>query len=856
MSEPAPGVGTTVDGFRSTILSGDPPGPNDGSQSTAPGFAVDRQVGGQAPLRELTSGDRIGRYVILTRIGHGGMGIVYGAQDPDLDRRVALKFLLGGEGAGNLGSARLLREAQSLAQLSHPNIVAVHDVGVLDDRVWIAMELLDGPNLARWIHEKHRPWREVLRVFLEAGAGLQAAHAAGFVHRDFKPENVMFGRDGRVRVVDFGLARAEQAKDSGEAAPGAARPNPEDTRDTRLTMTGSILGTPRYMAPEQWEGAPADANSDQFSFCVSLWEGLFGEPPFAASTLAELMTNVAQGRLKAPKRAGEAPGWLRAALTRGLSTSPAGRWPSMTALLGALQGDPRRKARLAVLAGAVGLAVVTAAVWWRQGEAKLTAEVNALVETADSEMEVFSTELAAAASVRMEAISAFDGGDEVKGSSLWEQYRAAVPSLEGRLVALTQTLEAALDVDGRRADVRKRLAETLLKRALLAEEIGQDLTLIREIIERLKIYDTDGEQRQRWLAPAAIAVNSDPPGTHVVLERFGPNYRDVGEVRDLGTTPVSRFNLPPGSYRLRFECPGCAPVTYPILLARAEEAVVAVSPPRASSIPEGFIFVPSGRFLYGSLEVEPVRLFLRAEPRHVVETGPYLIARDEVTYEDYIQFLEAQPSVERASLLAKNVSGPVQLEQRPEGGWHITLTLPASTTYSADSGSPLVYEGRNRNASVRWERLPLSGITQVEADAYLAWLDRSNKVPGARYCTEYEWERAARGADGRIFVGGDTLRPDDANFDETYGRVPTAMGPDPVGSYPQNPSPFGLHDTDGNAYELTTSNHGKGVLMVRGGAYFYSAIQARTTARFEFPRGYRDPTLGLRVCATWPPPAR
>lgn len=850
MSDPVPETGRTVDGFQSTILSNGSPAADAGSQSTAPGFAVTGQVRTRSPIRELQSGDRIGRYVILTRIGHGGMGIIYGAQDPDLDRRVALKFLLGRDGAGNLGSARLLREAQSLAQLSHPNIVAVHDVGILDDRVWVAMELLDGPNLARWINEKQRPWREVLPVFLAAGAGLQAAHAAGFVHRDFKPENVMFGRDGRVRVVDFGLARAEQAKDGGDAAPGAAMPPPEDMR---LTMTGSLLGTPRYMAPEQWSGALADAKSDQFAFCVSLWEGLFGEPPFAASTLPELMTSVAQGRLKAPRLAGKTPSWIRAALTRGLSTSPAARWPSMGALLVALQGDPRRKARLVVLAGAIALVGVTAVVWWRQEQARLAAEVDTLIMAADSELEAFSIDLAAAVAVRTEAMTAFDSGAEAKGNSLWGQYLTAVPVLEQRLSTSMQTLEAALDVDGRRADVRRRLAETLFKRALLAEENGQDPTLIREMIERLKLYDIDGEQGQRWSTPAALAVNSEPPGAHVVLERFAADHREVLELRDLGATPVSRFTLHPGSYRLRLDSPGYAPVLYPILLARAEEAIVEVSPPRASKVPEGFIFVPPGRFLYGSADAESVRSFLRAEPRRSAQTGPYLIARDEVTYEDYILFLEAQSAADRASLLVKSESNPVQLEQRPEGGWRLTLRLSAKT-HTVDSGAPLVYEGRSQRSSVTWERLPVLGITETEANAYLAWLDRDGKVPGARYCNEYEWERAARGADGRLFPGGDTLRPEDANFDATYGNVPTAFGPDPVGSYPQKPSPFGLHDMAGNAYELTLSNHAKRAVMVRGGGYFYGDISQRATARFEYPPELRDAAIGLRVCATWPPP--
>ncbi len=174
-------------------------------------------------------------------------------------------------------------------------------------------------------------------------------------------------------------------------------------------------------------------------------------------------------------------------------------------------------------------------------------------------------------------------------------------------------------------------------------------------------------------------------------------------------------------------------------------------------------------------------------------------------------------------------------------------------TYTAESGAPIVYEGRHERASVAWERLPISNLSGQEAAAYIAWLAASGRLPGARFCEEREWERAARGADGRLYASGDDLRPADANFDETYGKLSAAYGPDPVGSYPHVTSPFGLYDTDGNVHELTVSDHDRERMWVRGGAFFYSATQARTTARFDVPMDLRDPAIGLRVCATWPP---
>jgi len=351
-------------------------------------------------------------------------------------------------------------------------------------------------------------------------------------------------------------------------------------------------------------------------------------------------------------------------------------------------------------------------------------------------------------------------------------------------------------------------------------------------------------------------VTSEPPGARVTLERYvaeGGHWR-ADSVGTLGSTPLPTQTLARGSYRLRFELPGRVPVGYPVTLGRGESLAVTVALPPTDSVPDGFIYVPAGRFVYGSREIESIRAFLRAEPAHTVTTGPYLIARHEVTYAEYIEFLRAQPPEERAPFLGLSVDAPMRLEERPEGGWRLTLMVGA-ITYKLDPGVPLVYEGRKQRSRVAWEQLPVSAITTVEATAYMAWLDRSRRLPGARYCSEHEWERAARGADERLFASGDVLHPNDANFIDTYGKLATAYGPDPVGSYAQTVSPFGLYDTDANAFELTVSPHDASVVMVRGGAYFYNELQARTTARFDVPASLRDTSLGLRVCATWPTPA-
>jgi cysteine-rich repeat protein len=278
---------------------------------------------------------------------------VYRAYDPQLRREVALK-LMRQSAASPEEQDRLLREAHAMASLSHPNVVTAHDAGVISEgEVFIVMELVEGTTVTQWLKEKRRPWREVIAVFLEAGRGLAAAHAAGLVHRDFKPDNILIGKDGRVRVTDFGLARplGSPLDGSSHAAQGGGAAN-----------RSSFAGTPLYMSPEQFLGKPADARSDVFSFCVALYVSLYGEHPFAGSRLNEqtirsLARHVTSGALR-PAPTTDVPGWLREIVVAGLTVDPGGRIPSMDDLLRRVgRGAKRaRAARTAVGAAAfIGL---------------------------------------------------------------------------------------------------------------------------------------------------------------------------------------------------------------------------------------------------------------------------------------------------------------------------------------------------------------------------------------------------------------------------------------------------------------------------------------------------------------------
>ncbi len=316
--------------------------------SRAPGDEGRPFIGALAP------GARVDRYQILGGVGRGGMGEVYAAYHPDLDRRIALKVVSEMGANAPERRARLLREARAIARLSHPNVVAVHDAGTVDDRVYIAMEFVEGETVEAWMRAKARNWREIMDVFVAAGRGLAAAHAAGIVHRDFKPQNVMIDRDGSVRVMDFGLARlAEEPVEASEDRIDAdSRPRP-----ATVTKTGALVGTIAYMAPEQFRGEPLDARADQFSFCVAFYEALYGSRPVLAHVQA------ADGERETSRRAG-VPAWLRAVVSHGLADNREQRFASMDDLIRALvQGRTRPRRRAVGTSVGLALALVAFGGW-------------------------------------------------------------------------------------------------------------------------------------------------------------------------------------------------------------------------------------------------------------------------------------------------------------------------------------------------------------------------------------------------------------------------------------------------------------------------------------------------------------
>jgi tetratricopeptide (TPR) repeat protein/predicted Ser/Thr protein kinase len=322
------------------------------------------------PVETLRSGAMVSRYVILSVIGAGGMGVVYAAYDPELNRKIAVKLLRPTtHGNANALRTRLLHEAQAMARLQHPNVVAVYDVGTYGDEVFIAMEYVEGVTLTQWLSEKPRRWREVTDALVAAGRALAAAHAAGIVHRDFKPDNVILGADHRVRVLDFGLARSAQAEPTAPSAPAPEVESQPLGDDDALTLartdTRWLAGTPLYMSPEQWKSLPVDAYSDQFSFCVTLFEALHGVRPFAAESAVGLAQAVVDGEIRRELPDQGVPAWLHKIVVRGLSADPGARYASMEALLAALTDDPAQRRRRWLLLAGVLAVLASAAIGYR-----------------------------------------------------------------------------------------------------------------------------------------------------------------------------------------------------------------------------------------------------------------------------------------------------------------------------------------------------------------------------------------------------------------------------------------------------------------------------------------------------------
>ncbi|NMO19710.1 SUMF1/EgtB/PvdO family nonheme iron enzyme [Pyxidicoccus fallax] len=460
-------------------------------------------------------------------------------------------------------------------------------------------------------------------------------------------------------------------------------------------------------------------------------------------------------------------------------------------------------------------------------------------------------------SERAEAFRLYTSGRKADADKLWGRSGTQAARVRQQYDAVAGKLEHALSLAPGRPDVRDALADFLYERALWAEQDGDTETL-STLLQRMRLYDPAGTRWRRWNAPARLTLETSTSGAQVELRpltRDAQGREQPGEPLTLAGGPWLDVPVPPGLYQLSLRALGHEPVAQPVLLRRGESRRLHVPLPRAGTVPEGFVFVPPGEVRFGSSAEASVREFFNAVPLHAVEVPGFLIARHEVTYADWLRFVEALPAEERVRRLPRvatgGYAGMLALE-RVDGTWRLRFQ-PGGEPYVARAGEKLRYARRDRREEQDWLRFPVSGITFADAEAYAAWLATRGGVPGARLCSELEWERAARGVDGREYPHGDTLAPDDANIDTTYGKQPGGFGPDEVGSHPASRSPFGVDDLAGNVWEWTRSWLEPGKAVARGGSFAFAATSARSTNR-ELPEpSLRDVTVGLRVCAD--PPA-
>jgi len=435
---------------------------DDSNAATFPHERVSPSQVGELPRKTLSIGDRVGRYLVLSAIGAGGMGVVFAAYDPQLDRKIALKLLRSGLAVSSKDArTRLRREAQAIAQLSHPNVVSVYDVGTTDDGdLYIAMEFVEGDTLTTWLRKYPRTWREIIDVFLQAARGLWSAHGVGLLHRDFKPDNVLVGGDGRVRVTDFGLARSVLAPDE------VAQAKPEMTAlNIALTATGTVLGTPRYMPPEQMTGPDLDARSDQFSFCVALYEALYGMHPLRDGTSVSMLEHGDKAR--PPPEGLRIPAAIGRAVLRGLEGDRAKRFASMGALIDQLVPPPRRApVRYAgfAIAAVVLVGGTTAAVVVQQHRAK------SLMSTDSLTVQRLLDERNRAVAERQELLDELTRA-RVDRAKL-RQLELALEDKEAEIRRLTETVTELQAAKAKSVDARKPVKPAVLQTTIVVEALS------------------------------------------------------------------------------------------------------------------------------------------------------------------------------------------------------------------------------------------------------------------------------------------------------------------------------------------------------------------------------------------------
>ncbi len=842
----------------------------------------------------------LGGFRLVREIGRGGMGIVFEAVDLSLGRRVALKVLHPGIVKDEKASRRFQREAEALASLRHPSIVSIHSIGTEGEFHYIVLDYVPGRTLQSILDvirrtptmklsaeqvqriieqpdeavdaeaeagtetlflkrdeifepgqeptpfrtgQREAPGRPVIAVFVEmvekVARALDYAHQEGVIHRDVKPANILVDRNGEPHLMDFGLALEKGA--------------------SAITRTGELIGTPAYMSPEQLVSRriTVDRRTDVYSLGILLYEVLTGLPPFRGRTSQEviravLMSDPERPRRKNPNLSVDLETIVLKAMdkdtdnryaTAGELADDLGRFlryePILARPMSLLQRGRRFARRhketttaaiagIVVVAGAAGYLAKTSIDFERQLRAKEEEtrladrqKVEEALDAGEAKLDI-ARRLLADVSERRAVAEALTPGDEallawVEVEGLLGKARAEAEAARGRF-----EVAFAMDRDDPRA--AQGIADVSHAMAVDYESSG-DLDKAALLIPEIRRNDREGKHA-KWLeGRGAIHLESDPPRARAEIR---PVVRGENGILGLGE-PVATIvtgregptTLPIGNYVAILSMDGRVETRYPFLVRRLGNEKARVRLYRTEEVPEGFVPIPGGEVMLGHWSS-------LTNPPHRVFVDDFFMAVDEVTNLDYFEFVKAQGLADPRPISPRQLPGPPYRplwDYKPDG-----------------SIAPWIDTGRE----------PVIGISAIDAEAYCAW-KRLNGVPQARLPSEVEWEKAARGVDGRIFPWGNS-------FSSTYcklldsGRISAILRPERIRSYPTDVSPYGIFDMAGSASELTSSDFDarKTHRVTRGSAWSGTVsdavAHARNLVRPDLPRDH----VGFRMAATPP----
>ena len=773
---------------------------------------------------------------LIGPIGRGGMGEVLRVHDRRLRRLMALKALHPGLAASPELRARFMAEAQATAQLEHPGIIPVHELGVLPDgRPYFTMKEVQGRTLREVIQGiggQRWPLRRLVDALGRVCDAVGYAHERGVIHRDLKPDNIMVGGHGEVLVLDWGLVKVAGAEE-----PGALVAEPVLTdraeNDSLRTRAGQVAGTPRYMSPEQLRGEVLDAGSDVWALGAMLYEIITGRPAFPQGDGASLRAAILAGAPTLDTDDGTDDGpvdeGLVAICARTMAPAPAGRFPDAAALRAALtrwlDGALRRERALAIVAEAVALA--PAEQHLRSTAVQKRAEARALGETLKSYAPV------------AEKRSAWDAEDQAAG------LEAQADTLQRTRV---QQLQAALSHAPELPEALAALADHH-RAKMAAAEARQDADGARRHADRLRFYSRG--RHADWLAgEGAVTLVTDPPGAEVRLHRYALRDRRLVPVfeRVLGHTPLEAAPLPMGDYLLTLHHPERAVARYPLHLTRCQhwdgvppggDAPAVIPLLRPERLGPGDCYVPAGPAVFGINVVDP-----SVWPVHQRWQDGFVARRFQVTHADYLRFLDDLVSQGREAEAL--TWAPRERGSRPD--------QPGPQCYGRDDDGRFVLLP-DADGDLWDPQWPAFLVDWGSAMAYAAW---ESEKGGGRWTLpdEFQWEKAARGVDGRTYPWGDTF---DATFACVQGSHPGRPLPARITDFPADESVYGLRGMAGGTrgwcrshYHPTTEAppidpDAPGARMVRGGCFFFPPNACKAAVRTPLHQTNRADTIGFRL---------